>query len=180
MRRAISVIAVAALAILLAVLGASAGDLEPPGPPGPTGRTLEEIFSALQASQSYELVGITNPASPNLGFLGLARKCQAEFGSGVRMCTTLEVMRTVNLPDPANYHAPWGWLQPRIAGGDRVDITGLSVSDDHWNCRNWSIAQQATRGFTVSSQNGDVEGLIFSSPCDLAIAGVACCGPMSQ
>ena len=56
--------------------------------------------SADEASRTtHELVGFTTATfTCGQGILSHTLACQAEFGSDTRMCNSVEVMRTVNVP----------------------------------------------------------------------------------
>ena len=55
--------------------------------------------NAQQCGNPYQLKGFTTAAlTGGSGVLGFTAACQAQFGAGARMCTSVEVMETVVIP----------------------------------------------------------------------------------
>ena len=67
--------------------------------------------SADEASRTtHELVGFTTATfTCDQGVLGFTLACRAQFGSDTRMCNSVEVMRTVNVPSGLSGRA---WVRP--------------------------------------------------------------------
>ena len=105
---------------LLSVSSAFSGDLEPPGAPAPSMTTLDQIHSAIGSASGsgLQFLGTTIATSPAIGILSLTAQCQQEFGAGTRMCTTEEIMNSMNVPAPADWNTPAGWVRPVIAFSD--------------------------------------------------------------
>ena len=65
--------------------------------------------AAQQACSDFELVGFTSTAHlGNEGVLAFTLACQADFADS-RMCTSVEVMQTVNVPSGLSSDA---WVRP--------------------------------------------------------------------
>ena len=126
------------------------------------------------AAGNMELVGFTTATTaPNVGLFAMTNLCQVEFLDS-RMCTSEEIMKTVNIPElPTGTVA---WAQPVVTGAFhetamiRVDISGLMRSD--LNCDGWT------------STNTEHDGLIVTDIGKIDILGcynrqlpVACCAP---
>jgi hypothetical protein len=124
--------------------------------------TNELVTVNAAPAARYQLVGFTTTAlAGNAGVLGFTRACQNEF-AGSRMCTSLEVMESVILPDGLSGEA---WVRPHfvISTSTGVDASGIRGGVGiELTCRGW-------RSF-VSSVN------LASGGCDTARA-IACCAP---
>lgn len=126
--------------------------------------------SAQQACSDFELVGFTSTTHlGGTGVLGLTVACQAEF-SDSRMCTSVEVMQTVNVPGGLTGNA---WVRPvfvptidtRTSDASGVESSGSTTP--YLTCNGWTGAFQ---GLTVNSDGG------FSKvDCATTPLAVACC-----
>ena len=67
------------------------------------------------AEARFQFVGFSEPGVSG-GILGLNRACHAAFPSS-RMCTTVEIMETVNPPMPAGD----GWVRPVLQAATTAD-----------------------------------------------------------
>lgn len=171
---------VGAMGALMAVLLVGAGSLvlRSEGIEFPDGSIQTTAYGS-----SIQLVGISTPASADLGFLGLTRKCHAEFGVETRMCTTAEVMRTVSVPANGAFLSGFGWVQPVAMGVAQnstatgvVDIsTAVATGPAQFNCAGWSTTTDNARGMVVTGISGESAGQLTSRTCDSG-TGVACCG----
>ena len=139
----------------------SQGPQGPQGPPGDPGA----------ASATFELVGFTAATfNGDEGVLGFTLACQAEF-TGSRMCDSLEVMHTVNVPTLSGE----AWVRPVPLGGpSNKDISGASntSSGEALTCLGWSRADNFA-GLTA-----DANGSFVSSSCT-NFHSVACCAPVA-
>lgn len=135
--------------------------------------------------QGLQFRGITTGASPDLGFFGLTRRCHAEFGLDTRMCSTAEIMGTVDVPGDGLFQSAQGWVQPVAVGvtwntgsGTLVvaDVSSLiNQGGDDLNCRGWSITTPGQYGMVVTGVSGETLGQLKPQSCGTG-AGVACCG----
>lgn len=168
--------------VLVATTGSAlAGDLEPPGSPAPTMNTLAEIYSSSQGAcgGNYQFIGTTTPAPGDSGIFGMTRKCQQEFGTTAKMCTSADILRTLSPPGAAAWNSSRAWLQPTfVAAG--YDISGLSGDGVFWSCEGWSSTSGQRGGFSISFPAPGQEGWLgIGTPCFSADVGVACCAPTS-
>jgi hypothetical protein len=127
--------------------------------------------------QRIELVGFTTSTfTGGEGVLGFTLACQTDF-PGSRMCTSVEVMRTTNVPASLSGNA---WVRPSFEGFVWLGSPGIPVASDssgtepgeteYLTCSGW-IASDAYSGLVVTA-NGGFDILA----CDQARA-VACCAP---
>jgi len=168
-----------------------AGDLEPPAAPAPTMKSLEEIYSSIQApgDHPFNYLGTTGLVSADSGLLAMTRSCQATFGAGTRMCTSAEIIQTVDLPASGNWNTNTAWVRASLVGaygggnsyGSLVDATGLTLWGQNQldlSCSGWSTAAANQKKGLVIASGADHEGRFAVVSCDTQ-AGVACCGPVS-
>ncbi|UCE85214.1 MAG: hypothetical protein JSU66_12805 [Deltaproteobacteria bacterium] len=122
-----------------------------------------------------QLVGFSaTRVTGDAGVLGFTAACQSEFPDS-RMCTSVEVMETVTLPQGLAGEA---WVRPvfqsTTTSGGGVDASGIRGSVGiELTCRGWGLA--SVDGLVVDDQGR------FASSVDLASGGcetpraVACC-----
>jgi len=133
---------------------------------------LASVASA-QTVKAFQMVGFT---SANLdggkGVAVLSRECQLDFAAS-RMCTSIEVMNSVVIPEGTSE----AWVRPVYspfsAGiGERrvLDATGhMDSGDGALSCEGWSRNSSGINGLTV-----DGSGVFRSRPCNSG-RRVACC-----
>ena len=126
--------------------------------------------SAQQCGTTHELVGFTSATfTGGQGVLGFTLACQAELGSDARMCNSVEVMRTTNVPVGLLGSA---WVHPVLqpAGtGNPVDASGQSgLPDESLTCDSWASGG-AHSGLGVTSL-----GQFLTAACSSSLR-VACC-----
>ncbi len=116
----------------------------------------------------FQLVGFTSGTFlGDFGFFGAVSECQEEFADS-RLCTTVEVARTVRVPVGL---AGAAWVQPEYVGGqsDAMDLaSGLAAAGGGVNCRGWTQTTGA-RGFSVTA------GGAFGSESCGSDRRIACC-----
>ncbi len=97
--------------------------------------------------EEFVLVGFTSTTHlGDTGVLGFTQACQAEF-SNSRMCTSVEVMETVNVPAGLGGTA---WVQPVVLGASGTSV-GTDVSGIRGEtCGGWSSNNTIGAGLTVS------------------------------
>ena len=114
--------------------------------------------------ERFELVGFTaNTFFGDAGVLGLTLSCQSEFAEASRLCSSVEVLRTVTVPPALSGEA---WVRPVRAA---VGFTDVSDADAN-NCSGWT-QNAAFAGLRVTSIGG-----FSSGACNVARAA-ACCAP---
>ncbi len=107
--------------------------------------------------------------------LGFTLACQDEF-PGSRMCTSVEVMETTEVPVGLTGDA---WVRPSFqplaissSSPQALDASGASTVAPNMMCRGWRSDDGS--GLAVSASGG------FSAPACAAEPGhaVACCAPV--
>ena len=132
----------------------------------------------------FQLVGFTVATfTGDQGVFGFTRACQGEF-SGSRMCTSVEVMRTVSPPAlPAGSAA---WVRPELVASSgatsTVDASGIAGTVHGLSCWGWKSAHSDRYGLTVDDDgrfSGATETTMdtVSPRCDVP-KSVACCAPV--
>ena len=142
------------------------GPQGPPGPPGPPAAPMQFVGRTTDAFNGAQ------------GVLTYSVACQTDFGPGHRMCTSEELLDTVDLPTLTGGPS---WVRPTFvpAGGGSsavfVDISGVSSASNSslFACNGWISANSAFTGLTV-----DAGGSFDLLACN-ASRTVACCGPSS-
>jgi hypothetical protein len=140
------------------------------------------VTGPAASAADYELKGLTsNTFDGDEGPFGFTLACQAEFGAQARMCNSIEVLETTNLPSlpPGGF----GWVHPSVVAVDGSaiwDASGHSFAPS-LSCNGWSSASPSTPGLLLVDALGGggsgTAGYIFAHGfCD-ASAAVACCGP---
>lgn len=144
------------------------GPAGPAGPSGPAG--------SGGGAQSFEYVGTAGILSNGAGGLGVfSRACHVAFADA-RMCTSEEVIRTVNPPQPLGA-ADFAWVQPILtvtgAGGNLADFSGVSTQGlfGQLSCNGWARSD-GSGGLAIALANGTFFQFTCSTQLD-----VACCAP---
>lgn len=129
---------------------------------------------AAKEAGRFQLVGFTAATfSGGQGVLGFTLACQDEF-PGSRMCTSLEVMETTELPLlPGTGDA---WVRPSFVPSGSVeaaDASGRSGTFRTLTCSGWNGgASTSDHGLGVS-----VAGKFLTPVCFLELS-VTCCAPV--
>ena len=135
------------------------------------------VVSVDGYAADYELKGITTSSfDGNEDIVGFNVACQSDFGSDVRMCTSLEIVETANTSlFPVSSPA---WVRPTYVANGRAaaasseaDATGVAGTGAGISCSGWRSNSNAGRGLLFTGN-----GLSLGT-CDSAFA-VACCGPV--
>lgn len=151
-----------------------------PGPQGEEGPQGEPGLPGADGADGaeLELVGFTTATfTGGEGLFGYTLACQAEFPRS-RMCRSVEVTNTVNVPSGMTGSA---WVRPVfydhfVSGGGQsnslVEISGVGGARSAYafNCELWATNVGNTAGLSVSSL-----GRLDRTTCDTPLA-VACCG----
>ena len=128
----------------------------------------------------FQLVGFTSATyTGDTGVLGFTRGCQAEFGLS-RMCTSEEVVETVDVPNVATSDPAWvrPTFEPVSAGpggisASRVvaDVSGIHADfPRELSCEGW---HSSGTGLAV-----DGDGRFGKLSCTNAPRPLACCAPV--
>jgi len=147
------------------------------------------VFAAQPSEMVF--VGFTTATIEIDGFyrgnslFAMTKLCQAEYENS-RMCTSEEVMKTVNIPELPDFIPyprstsiiDWGWVQPVITSiyvnedGEifYVDISGQSGKHG-LNCNNWTVPRSDWGGLAVNVIGN------FEAPGCNRVGPVACCAP---
>jgi hypothetical protein len=143
------------------------------------------VTGSMAGAADYELKGLTtNTFDGDEGIYGFTLACQAEFGSDARMCNSIEVMETTNLPSLPT--SGGGWVRPVVVAADSTavrDASGHSFTPS-LSCNSWSSASVSTAGLifvdALGGGGGGTAGYIFAHGfCNGSLA-VACCSPTPQ
>ena len=138
-------------------------------------RALALLFlmsAAAHAQDPFQLAGFTSDTFlGDTGVLGFTQACQVEFGAAARMCTSVEVMETVVVPDDLVV-ADDAWVRPVFVPGatDALDASSVRTSPLNLTCVGWRLTS-GRNGLTVSQVGGFVQ-----QSCEVA-RPVACCAP---
>jgi hypothetical protein len=132
----------------------------------------KQIVLNQSSDGKYEFVGFsTAKSSGAAGILKLHQLCQADFPNS-RMCTSLEIIRTVNVPSATGS----GWVQPLFVGSGAyaysvytADASGIEDIPNEMTCYGWSDIYR--RGLTVST-----DGKFGQTECS-EVLSIACCAP---
>jgi len=126
-----------------------------------------------QTVKQFQLVGFTSGSLPaDTGVLGFGASCQAEFAAS-RMCTSTEVMQTVDMPELSG--STTAWVRPIAqpgsnSGGVVVDASGVEGQQDYGlSCGGWSLTYPSSHGLIV-----DGKGRFDKITCSQT-RRVACC-----
>lgn len=140
------------------------------------------IWAAPALGQSaFEFVGTSAATTTgDVGIFALNNLCSDTF-SGARMCTSGEILGTV---EPPTLPAALAWARPTIASMD-VESSGSEVIDrdsgvksfvigGRLSCGSWNDASPGIAGLMV----GTDDGAFGLAACSSAIS-VACCAPVA-
>ncbi len=128
----------------------------------------------------FQLEGFTSTTFlGNQRVFGYTRACQSDFGADARMCTSVEVMETTDIPTiPLGVTA---WVRPVYVPADSGDVRDASdvstmstdpVTGAGMSCNGWVAGVANFGGLTVDSNAAfDV------SLCN-SLKRVACCVPV--
>ncbi len=133
------------------------------------------VSSGLQAAE-FELVGNTVATFNGAGgLLNFNSDCAVDF-PGSRMCTSEEVMGTIDPPTVSRS----SWVRPTFvptSDGVNSDISGIQASTPgNLSCKGWIVPGVLIHGLFVSPVPGPTGSIRFG-PCD-AFRAVACCAPV--
>ncbi|MDJ0866557.1 MAG: hypothetical protein QNK03_10645 [Myxococcota bacterium] len=129
--------------------------------------------AAAQAVKAFQLVGFTSATrNGGKGVVDFTRTCQLEFEAS-RMCTSTEVMQTVDFPELTSN----AWVRPvfsPLTGGATnltvLDASGVMSGDDgDLSCSGWRRNASDASGLTV-----DKDGLFEARACNEG-RRIACC-----
>ena len=121
---------------------------------------------------AYRFVGFSDEMmNGGGGFLKRYQACQATYGNEARMCTSKEIMETVNLPDNL---VGYGWVQPVFVQTIPTYVTDISgatqTSPGYLTCQSW-INYSSGFGLVMTSN------VAFGNyPCTIECY-VSCCVP---
>lgn len=140
----------------------------PPGPEGPVGPKGPAGPPGIGADV-YEFVGFSSVSgNGSTGVLRFTSMCQSKY-PGSRMCTSEEVMNTVNRPSARGN----AWVRPVIVGysqGYNIYASG-KISQRVLSCNGWSSSFSGFDGLAVSGS-----GAFSVYHCNVT-RKVACCAP---
>ncbi len=129
--------------------------------------------AAAQTTKAFQLVGFTSQTrNGGKGVADYTRTCQLEFEAS-RMCTSTEVMQTVDFPELTSN----AWVRPvfsPLTGGATnltvLDASGVVSEDDgDLSCSGWRRNASGVSGLTV-----DKDGLFEARACNEG-RRIACC-----
>lgn len=150
------------------------GAAGPQGPAGPQG-------DPGAAKPMMELVGFTTSGfAGDAGILKYSMACADKYPMS-RMCTSEEVMNTVNFPSAADIPAASVWVRPSfsplgVGGEDPVVVDASGVDEDPLalTCDGWNSASEAMTGLVTNEA-----GTFDTMTCDNELP-VACCAAPQQ
>ncbi len=155
------------------------GDVGPQGAQGPTGPVGPQGEPG-GAEGRFQFVGFTTQLSAPAGPVTLNLLCANEF-PGSRMCSTAEIMETVQWPD--NTRSTSGWVNPVFTHVDvdndqYLDVSGLLNNpyyEGRLSCKGWSSTSPDHRGLTFE-WNAPLYYFFNETYCSYENS-VACCAP---
>ena len=140
-----------------------------PDPQNVTGFVEVTNFPAPATPSRFQLVGFSStPVTGGTGVLGMTSECQNDFPAR-RMCTSIEVMETVNAPASLSGAA---WVRPvfqQVATNVVVDASGVAAGPESLTCFGWIQSFSSRLGLTVNATGGFVQ-----MSCNVT-RPVACC-----
>jgi hypothetical protein len=131
-----------------------------------TGAVEVSNLPSPSAPARFQLVGFTSATfTGGTGVLGFTLACQAEFPAS-RMCTSVEVMETIQLP--LEMPVASAWLRPVFQGtSSPLDASGIAGTAIDLSCNSW----RATNGSGLSVNSaGQIEFAGCVNPYQ-----IACC-----
>ncbi len=138
---------------------------------------LPGLGHAQQSATTHELAGFsTSTFDGGQGVFTYTLACQSDFGSTARMCDSVEVLRTTNVPSGLTGDA---WVRPHfspfsINGTSEVrmalDASGKRGDPEQLSCDGWQPG--GSSGLKV-----DATGRFALHSCGNTLA-VACCVPI--
>ncbi len=150
-------------------------------------RTIRFLLRAVVASVSFSgagqaadfaLEGFTTATfDGGDGIRAYTEACQAEFGSTTRMCTSVEVLETVEWPSLPSGPLALAWTQPVYAPspGNLLDVSGVKASSSgDLTCGEGWLGGGGT-GLTTAVTGGRVS--FFAESCNQELR-IACCAPV--
>ena len=148
---------------------------------------LDCIGVAVAGAEVFELVGVSdNTFQGDGGHVTMSRDCYDTFTDS-RMCTSVEIIRTVNPPDLTASPSLRAWVQPTIVAGaapssdgaskppEFVDAVGIKGTD--LSCSGWSTNSGAAHGLTLLIGSSPSVGAFEWENCGPALP-VTCCAPV--
>ena len=135
---------------------------------------LPGLGHAQQSATTHELAGFSSSTlTGDQGVFSFTLACQSDFGSTARMCDSVEVLRTTNVPSGLTGDA---WVQPAFVSITEssgyiyaLDASGTTGQGADLTCGSW---RGGGNGLTVSATGG-----FYNLVCNTARA-VACCVPI--
>ncbi len=140
---------------------------------------LPGLGHAQQSATTHELAGFsTSTFDGGQGVFTYTLACQSDFGSTARMCDSVEVLRTTNVPSGLTGDA---WVRPHFSPfgsgsstGRALDASGRADTPLDLSCDGWlgPTRDPGASGFKI-----DATGSFDTAPCGDTLA-VACCVPI--
>jgi hypothetical protein len=133
-------------------------------------------------TSGLQFVGVTTAIGGDAGVLEMTRRCQLEYGAGTRMCSSLEIMNTIDLPAKTVWQLNKAWVRPNFgistdsSGLVVVDASGVSTDDaNDFSCGGGWVNTTDT-GLIAEAPDLGREGQFDVEACNSSNVGVACCG----
>lgn len=122
-----------------------------------------------QSCSEFQLVGFSDDQfDGNGGIFAMTAACNAKF-AGSRLCTSVEVMSTVDVPTGLSGRA---WVRPVLLTdplSDGADASGVEGSARNLSCNGWDSDNGTVGGLAV-----DASGRFSARDCDVS-RPAACC-----
>ena len=141
--------------------------------------------NVVSAPGRYQLVGFTTETFDGAdGVLTMTQGCQVEFGEHARMCNTVEIMETVNIPSSVMARSTtYAWVRPVLVPGSfyDTDASGLSTEGPsgswllHLSCKGWRFHSVLGVSLTGMTVRGGYRAGGFSLDDCPSHREVACC-----
>ncbi|GAA5186010.1 hypothetical protein [Ferrimonas gelatinilytica] len=136
---------------------------------------LDTRVAALEAQQqpvtNSQFIGVSSSmVAGNIGVLEMTKQCQIDYPAS-RVCNTLEIVRTVEIPEvPEGYY----WVKPVMSGAG----TGLSSTSSLATFDLGSGITSANQGLSCDNGNSGIRvsqtGRFLTANCTTEFA-IACC-----